>query len=97
MFLQILLSDLLREDSTEVTAVTRNHGWNDGEKVLWLRVALKGKARVLFKQLSHETQKSYSASMSALRDRFEPYNKRELNFQSRVNHNEENWANFGDD
>ena len=80
MFPQILLSDFLRGDSTEVMAVTRsgdhrpflpsdtfsrdkrfkewmdcfenvavvNHSWNNGEKVLWLRVALKGEARMSF-------------------------------------------------
>jgi len=30
-------------------SVAAVNSWNDGEKVLWLRAALKGKARAAFK------------------------------------------------
>jgi len=44
-----------------------NH-WDDREKVLWLRVVLKGKAHVAYKRLLHETRKSYRDSTLAFRE-----------------------------
>ena len=81
-------------------SVAAINSWSDSEKVLWLRVALKGKAHVAYNRLSHETRESYKASVSALRNRFEPCSKRELykiNFERRTKHGEESWADFGDD
>ena len=81
-------------------SVAAINSWSDSEKVLWLRIALKGKAHVAYNRLSHETRESYKASISALRNRFEPFSKRELykiNFERRTKHGEESWADFGDD
>ena len=55
-----------------VTAVNK---WSDGEKLLWLRVRLIGKAHVAFDQLMPEVQQSYTTAKQALQERFEPESK----------------------
>ena len=42
--------------------------WNDGEKLLWLRVRLTGKANVVFNQLMPEAQQSYAIAKQALQE-----------------------------
>jgi len=69
---QLLLPEVFSGDGSfeewtdyfeSVAAVNR---WDDSEKVLWLRMALTGKACVAYKRLSHETRKSYRDSTLAL-------------------------------
>ena len=80
-----------------VSAVNK---WSDGDKLLWLRVRLTGKAHMAFDQLAHETQESYATAKKALQERFEPESKRMLykaEFESRKKKKLESWADFGDD
>ena len=37
-------------------SVSAVNGWNDEDKLLWIRVRLMGKAHVVYTQQSHETQ-----------------------------------------
>ena len=46
--------------------VSAVNGWNDDDKLLWLKVRLTGKAHVAFAQLAHETQQSYTTAKQAL-------------------------------
>ena len=51
-----------------------------------------------YNRLSHKPWESYKASIFALRNHFEPCSKRELyNLERREKHDEESWADFGDD
>ena len=45
--------------------------WSDGEKLLWLRVRLTGKAHVAFDQLTPEVQQSYTTAKQPLQERFD--------------------------
>ena len=74
--------------------------WSDGEKLLWLKVRLTGKAHVAFDQLARESQESYVIARKALQERFEPESKRILykaEFETRRKKKLESWADFSDD
>ena len=74
--------------------------WSDGEKLLWLRVRLTGKAHVAFDQLTPEAQQSYATAKRALQERFEPESERMLykaEFDTRKKQKSESWADFSDD
>ena len=75
------------------------NGWNDGEKLRWLKVRLVGKARVAFNRLTHVTQQSFATAKEALHNRFEPDSKRELykvELERRKKSEKESWADYGD-
>ena len=81
------------------TTVATINGWEDNNKILWLRVKLTGKAQAAFKRLSEEPRASYELSVEALKKRFEPDSKKELyavQFQVRNKKTDEGWADFGD-
>lgn len=76
------------------------NGWNDDNKLLWLKVRLTGKAHVAFAQLAHETQQSYETAKKALIDRFDPPSKQQLykvEFETRAKRDKETWADFADE
>ena len=53
-----------------------------------------------YNHLAHETQRDYSSTKAALRERFEPPSKRQLykvEFKSRRKQSKESWADFGDE
>ena len=80
--------------------VSAVNGWNDGEKLLWLRVRLTGKAHVAFTQMAHEIQQSYATAKEALLERFDPPSKQQLykvEFEGRRKRHKETWADFGDE
>ena len=52
------------------------NGWNEAEKLLWLKAHMIGKAHVAYQHFSHETRNSYTLSKAALRERFEPTSNR---------------------
>ena len=58
--------------------VSTVNGWNDNDKLLWLKVRLTEKAQMAFAQLAHETQQSYATAKQALIDRFDPPSKQQL-------------------
>ena len=75
------------------------NGWNDGDKLRWLKVKLVGKAHVAFNRLAHKTQQSYATAKQALLNRFEPDSKRELykvELEKRNKSDKESWADYGD-
>ena len=49
-------------------SVAAVYKWSDGEKLLWLKVRLTGKAHMAFNQLVHETQESYITTRKALQE-----------------------------
>jgi len=51
------------------------NGWNDDDKLLWLKVRLMGKAHVAF---AHETQQFYATAKQVLIDHFDPPSKQQL-------------------
>ena len=74
--------------------------WSDGEKLLWLKVRLTGKAHLAFDQLARESQESYVIARKALQERFKPESKRMLykaEFETRRKKKLESWADFSDD
>jgi len=80
--------------------VSAVNGWNDDDKLLWLKVRLTGKAHVAFAQLAHETQQSYATAKQTLIDRFDPPSKQQLykvEFEARVKRDKETWADFADE
>jgi len=80
--------------------VSTVNGWNDNEKLLWLKVRLTGKAQMAFAQLAHETQQSYATAKQALIDRFDPPSKQQLynvKFKARTKRDKEMWADFPDE
>ena len=54
------------------------NNWNEGEKNLWVRVRLMGKAHVVLTRLLDEATQTYGAVKKALRERFEPSSKQEV-------------------
>ena len=81
-------------------SISTIHGWNNNEKLMWMRVKLVDKAAIAFEQLSHVTKASYELAKAALRNRFEHPSKRELykrDFSNRLKRDAENWADYGDD
>ena len=81
-------------------SISAVHGWNDSEKLLWMRVKLVDKAGIAFIQLPLVTKESYELTKTALRNRFEHPSKRELyklEFLNRVKGEMESWADYGDD
>jgi len=80
--------------------ISKINGWNDDQKVLWLRVCMAVKAHMAYNRFSHEIQNSYGLMRATLKERFEPASKRDpykIQLESRTKCEEENWADFGDD
>ena len=75
------------------------NGWDEAEKLLWLKAHVIGKAHVAYHHFSHETRNLYALFKAALRERFEPASNREsykVEFQNRERQSTESWADFGD-
>jgi len=67
-------------------------GWNDANKLLWLKVRLTGKAHMAFVQLAHETQQSYATTKEAFIDRFDLPSKQQMykvEFEARAKRDKE--------
>ena len=76
------------------------NGWTNEEKLLWIRVSLRGAAHVAYQCFDHETQNSYVTVKTALRERFEPQCKSELykiEFEKRGKNEEDTWPDFADE
>ena len=58
--------------------ISKINGWNDGEKALWLKAHVTGKAHVVYNRFSQKIQDSFDLMRTALRERFEPSCKKEL-------------------
>ena len=76
------------------------NGWTEEEKLLWVRVSLKGRAHVAYNCFAHETRETYLAVKEALQERFEPSCKAEwykLEFERHQKKAGDSWADLGDD
>ena len=58
--------------------VSEINGWTEEEKLLWVRVSLRGRAHVAYDCFAHETRAAYITVKEAIRERFEPPCKSEL-------------------
>ena len=85
------------EHFESVAAVNR---WKDGEKLLWLRVRLVGRAATAFKRVPEPARGSFADCIEALRERFDPSSKRELYLAElfgRKKRRGEDWATIAED
>ena len=76
------------------------NGWNDEQKLIWLKVRLTGRALLAFKKFPVTARATFKAAVVALAGRFEPDSKRDLylaEFQSRCKKRTESWVEFGED
>ena len=76
------------------------NGWNDEQKLIWLKVRLTGRALLAYKKFSVKAYASFKNAVVALVERFEPESRRDLylaEFQSRCKKRTESWADFGKD
>jgi len=80
--------------------VSAVNGWDDTQKLRWLRVRVTGRAQKALHRLSGPATASYEARRDALRARLEPesrHTRYEAEFQSRRKRAGEGWADFADD
>ena len=76
-----------------------NH-WNDGQKLMWLKVRLTGRALMAYKKFSITARGSFKNAIKALQERFEPESRKDLyraEFQTRCKEETEGWPEFGED
>ena len=76
------------------------NGWDDEQKMEWLRVRLTGPAQKAFQRLPTESKAFYQAARDALKQRFEPMSRKigyQVEFQTRPKQKTETWAEFADD
>ena len=75
-------------------------GWEDENKLKWMRARLSRGAGGVFRRLPDATKADYTQAKEALRKRFEPDTRRALyqtKLHSRVKLKSEGWAELGDD
>ena len=80
--------------------VARVNGWDDAQKLQWLRVRVTGRAQKALHRLPEAVANSYEATRDALRARFEPesrYTRYQAEFQLRRKKATEGWADLADD
>ena len=76
-----------------------NH-WNDGQKLMWLKVCLTGRALMTYKKFSVTACGSFKNAIKALQEKFEPESHKDLyraEFQTRCKEKTEGWPEFGED
>lgn len=75
-------------------------GWDEVNKLKWLRVRLTERAGTAFRRLPEATRADYNLATAALRSRFEPESKKELykvELLARRRRKGEGWPVFGED
>ena len=78
--------------------VAQVNGWNDAQKLQWLRVRLTGRAQRAIHRVG--TEAFFSNTVKALDERFEPQNRQtryQAEFRTRRKKRAEGWAEFADD
>ena len=76
------------------------NGWDDEQRLQWLRVRVTGRAQKALHRLTETATVSYEATRDALRERFEPESRRtryQAEFQVRRKRPGEGWADLADD
>ena len=63
---------------TTFDSVAQVCGWDDGNKLKWLRVHLAGRAGTTYRRLPDDVKTDFNRATAAVRGRFEPDNKKEL-------------------
>ena len=74
--------------------------WSEEKKLQWLWVCLTGRAQKTIQHLTADAAASFSTTIKALDERFEPKSQRTLHhaeFQARRKKKLEGWAEFADD
>ena len=76
------------------------NGWDDDNKLKWMKVRLVGRAQTAFQRLPEATRASFKDSMEALKKRFDPPGRQaryQSEFQMRKKKATESWAEFAED
>ena len=76
------------------------NGWDDADKLKWLRVRVTGRAQKALHLLPESSRRTYEATRTALQVRFDPESRRTLcqaELQIRRKKANEGWADFADD
>ena len=76
-------------------SVSAVNGWNDTEKLKWLRVRLTGRAQKALLRLPEPSQVTYEETLAALKARFDPESRQtryQAEFQTRRKKTNEGWA-----
>ena len=80
--------------------VTDVNGWDDEQKLKWLKVRLTGRAQKAFQRLPEASRATFDLAEAALKGRFEPESRKtryQAEFQSRRKKTNEGLADFADD
>ena len=81
-------------------SVAAVNGWNDEDKLKWLRVRMTGRAQKALHLLPEASRETYTAVKAALKARFDPasrHTRYQAEFQTRRKKPSEGWADFADD
>ena len=73
------------------------NGWDDAQKLAWLRVRLTGCAQKALQRLPDTARGTYAATRAALKARFDPDSRQtryQAEFQTRRKRAIEGWADF---
>ena len=76
------------------------NGWQDREKLLWLRVRLVGRAATAFRRVDDGARGSYTDCIEALKEQFDLHSKHELYLAELLawkKRRSEDWAMFAED
>ena len=76
------------------------NGWDEAQKLQFLKVRLTGRAQKALQRLPEVSCNTYTAARSVLQERFEPSSRRtryQAEFQTRRKRGSKGWADFADD
>ena len=81
-------------------SVATVNGWDDADKLRWLRVRVTGRAQKALHLLPEASRGTYATTRAALKARFDPesrHTRYQAEFQARRKKATEGWADFADD
>lgn len=64
--------------SDRFDSIAEINGWDAATKCKWIRVSLVGRAATAYKRLSEVVRADFTATMGALKKRFEPESKQNV-------------------
>ena len=76
------------------------NGWDDTQKLKWLRVRMTGRAQKALHRLPPTATATFESTRDALKARFDPesrYTRFQAEFQARRKKATEGWADLADD
>ena len=76
------------------------NGWDDAQKLQWLRVRVTGRAQKALQRLQGPAIATYEATRDSLKAQFDPESRRtryQAEFQTRRKKASEGWADFADE